>query len=153
MLERQKEYRRNNKEKVAEKEREWRNNNKEHIAKRNAEYKKERRQNDIQYKIACNLRSRVSAVVRGKIKSGSSVQDLGCSVKELKQHLESQFYSHPETGETMTWDNYSLKGWHIDHVKPLASFDLSNREQFLKVCHYTNLQSLWAEENLRKSNK
>ncbi len=57
------------------------------------------------------------------------------------------------TKDTMTWDNYGLYGWHIDHIKPLASFDLTDREQFLEACHYTNLQPLWAEENLSKGNK
>jgi hypothetical protein len=53
----------------------------------------------------------------------------------------------------MTWDNYGMYGWHIDHINPLSSFDLSDRNQFLEACHYTNLQPLWAQDNLIKSNK
>ena len=53
----------------------------------------------------------------------------------------------------MSWDNWALDGWHIDHIKPLSSFNLENREELKKACHYTNLQPMWAEDNLRKGSK
>ena len=102
---------------------------------------------DIQYKLSGNLRSRLRRTINGNYKSGSAVKDLGCSVKELKIYLESKF----QPG--MSWDNWSRDGWHIDHIKPLASFDLTDRQQFLEACHYTNLQPLWAKENLSKGEK
>jgi hypothetical protein len=80
-------------------------------------------------------------------KSGSAVKDLGCSIEECKKYIESQFK------ESMTWENWGVYGWHLDHKIPLDSFDLTDREQFLKACHYTNLQPLWAKENLSKGNK
>lgn len=80
-------------------------------------------------------------------KSGSAIRDLGCSMEELKVYLESKF----QPG--MSWDNYSFTGWHIDHIIPLSSFDLTDPEQFKQACHYTNLQPLWAEDNFKKSNK
>lgn len=79
-------------------------------------------------------------------KTGSAVRDLGCSIKELKQRLESQF----QPG--MTWDNYGVY-WHIDHIVPLASFNLTNREELLKACHFSNLQPLTVRENLKKGEK
>ena len=65
----------------------------------------------------------------------------------LENNLESKFQSG------MTWDNWALDGWHIDHIKPLASFDLTDRNQLLEACNYTNLQPLWAKDNLSKGAK
>ncbi len=93
------------------------------------------------------LRRRLHHALKGNAKTGSAVRDLGCSIDELKLHLESKF----KPG--MTWENHSLLGWHIDHIKPLASFDLTNRDELLKAIHYTNLQPLWAEENMKKGSK
>ena len=53
----------------------------------------------------------------------------------------------------MSWDNWSIKGWHIDHIRPCSSFDLSDPTQQKECFHYTNLQPLWASENLKKNNK
>jgi hypothetical protein len=103
--------------------------------------------NDTSRKLSKRLRTRISDAVAGRAKIGSAVCDLGCTIDELKTHLESLF----QTG--MTWDNYGHKGWHIDHIVPLCSFDLSDLDQFKKACHYTNLQPLWAIDNLRKSSK
>jgi len=63
------------------------------------------------------------------------------------KHIEAQFKSG------MTWENWSRTGWHLDHIKPLSSFDLSDRAQFLEACHYTNYQPLWAKDNLIKGKK
>lgn len=102
----------------------------------------QRRRNSVTATLANNLRSRLRLAIKNQQKAGSAVADLGCSISELKQHLESQF----QTG--MNWQNYGQ--WHIDHIQPLASFNLEDREQFLAANHYTNLQPLWAEDNLRK---
>jgi len=123
-------------------------NNKQKISKRRKKYF----QNNASARISSNLR-RINTAIRGKRKSGSAIKDLGCTVRELKKYLEAQFYKNTETGEMMTWDNYGLYGWHIDHIQPLASFDLVDREQFKRSCHYTNLQPLWAKENLSKGDR
>ncbi|MHA2428007.1 MAG: hypothetical protein ACXADB_08290, partial [Candidatus Hermodarchaeia archaeon] len=104
------------------------------------EYERRRYNNNIQVRLAANLRSRLYAALNGRAKTGSAVKDLGCSVEELKTHLEAQFESW------MTWDNYGTE-WEIDHIKPLHMFDLEDRKQFLEVCHYTNLRPLLAETN------
>jgi len=109
------------------------------------DYEKNRRKNDIQFKLTGNLRSRLNIAIKTDIKKGSAIKDLGCSVQELKQYLETKF--QPD----MSWDNWNLYGWHIDHIIPLSKFDLTNREQFLKACHFSNLQPLWAKDNLNKA--
>jgi hypothetical protein len=103
--------------------------------------------NDVFYKIRKVLRSRLYQAIKYNFKSGSAVRDLGCSIPRFKIYLESKFQ------EGMSWENWGVYGWHIDHIKPLSKFNLENREDFLKVNHYTNLQPLWAEENLKKNDK
>lgn len=94
--------------------------------------------------LARSLRDRVRHILkRGKGKRpGSAVRDLGCSLEFFRGYIEAKFDS------PMSWDNYG--GWHLDHIKPLARFDLSNREQFLQAVHYTNYQPLWAADNWKK---
>jgi Fe2+ transport system protein B len=111
------------------------------------QHNNQRKKIDINYRLACCLRTRLWNAIKYNQKIGSAVQDLGCSVPELKTYLESKFQ------EGMTWENWSRTGWHIDHIIPLDSFNLQNREEFLKACHYTNLQPMWAEKNISKRNK
>lgn len=113
---------------------------------RQSEYQKNKKSVDVQFKIASDIRTRLyiglKAVGTGKV--GCVVKNIGCSIEELKAHIEEQF----KPG--MSWDNWSRHGWHIDHIKPLSSFDLTEESQLIEACHYTNLQPLWAEENKKK---
>lgn len=111
------------------------------------EYNKKRTKADINYKLAKNLRSRFGNALNNNLKGGSAVRDLGCSMAEFKIHLESQFQ------EGMTWDNHTRDGWHMDHIRPLSSFDLTDPVQAKQASHYTNLQPMWAKENISKGNK
>jgi hypothetical protein len=72
---------------------------------------------------------------------------LGCPVEQFKSHLEKLWQSN------MTWENHGIDGWHIDHIIPCASFDLSKIEEQKKCFHYTNLQPLWGRENQSKGKK
>jgi len=129
-----------------EKQRQYYENNKETCNKQSAAYKAKKRRTDINERLRHGLRARLRAALKNGQKKGSAVRDLGCSIEDLKTHLESQF----QPG--MSWDNYGLKGWHIDHIEPLSKFDLTNCKEFKQACHFSNLQPLWAEDNLRKSN-
>lgn len=110
----------------------------------------QRRFIDPQYRMAHILRNRLTYIFRRK-KTGSAVKDLGCSLEYFIKYMESKFYPHPRTGEKMTWENHGE--WHVDHIVPLAAFDLTKRDHVIFACHYTNLQPLWAEENLSKGAK
>lgn len=94
-----------------------------------------------------NLRSRISHALKRNSKFSHTLALLGCSIEDFKKYLESKFKSN------MSWENYGVKGWHIDHIKPCASFDLTNIEEQKRCFHYTNLQPLWAGEKLRKGSK
>ena len=148
-----KEYYQQNLEKRRQYHAEYREKHRKELLEKSIRYVKNRLEVDINYRLAHNLRIRSRAAVKGNFKSGSAVKDLGCSVDELKAYLESKFYVNPKTGEVMTWENWNFRGWHIDHIKPLADFDLTSREQYLEAAHYTNLQPLWAEQNLKKGKK
>lgn len=120
--------------------------NKKRINDRQSKQRTKRKQTDPSFRIACNLRTRIAKVVRRDTKGGSTIRDLGCTIDDLKTWLESTFTPG------MSWDNYGTE-WHIDHVKPLVSFDLTNRLEFLQACHFTNLQPLWAFDNLSKGSQ
>lgn len=114
-----------------------------------ARYEFSRKKTDVVFKLRLALRKRIQKAIRNNQKAGSAVSDLGCSVPHLKLHLEL-FWD-----EGMSWDNYGYgeDKWNIDHTIPLSSFNLAERSQFLKACHYTNLQPMWQKDNFMKSNK
>lgn len=115
--------------------------------KAKTKWNKKRRHTDPVFKLAVLLRRRTLLALKAKkfTKTNTLHQYLGCSCSELKAHLESQF----KPG--MTWENHSLRGWHIDHIIPISS--ASTPEELYKLCHFSNLQPLWATENLKKSDK
>lgn len=122
----------------------YRQENKAKILEKSKEWQRKKLATDLNYRIASNLRKRLGKAIKRNDKKGSSVRNLGCSIDALKKYLELKF----KPG--MTWDNWSVKGWHIDHIRPLSSFDLTDIDQFNLAVHYTNLQPLWATENLLK---
>lgn len=107
-------------------------------------YQRERYAEDTVYKLTQILRSRLTAAIRNKSKRGSAVKLLGCSIEDAMIHLENQF------AEGMSWANHSLRGWHIDHIVPLSAFNLEDPTELAAACHYTNLQPLWATDNISK---
>jgi len=138
-----KEYR----EEHIEKTKQYRLKHKKEFRKYIREYLKKRKEVDINFKIICNLRVRLNKTIRNNQKRGTTLLLVGCSIEYLRKYLESQFK------KGMLWSNYGLYGWHIDHIKPCCQFDMSKPSEQRKCFHYTNLQPLWAEENLRKSDK
>ena len=125
----------------------WRKENREKLTKKNLIYEKNRKMVDPEFKLVKILRSRLnSALNRRNIQKGFSTMELtGCELPFLKEYLEAKFT------EGMSWKNHG--DWHIDHIKPCCSFDLKNEEEQKKCFHYTNLQPLWATENLTKGGK
>ena len=159
---RDREYHMKNKEKRNEWSKNWRLKNLEYVAERNRKHQQDpknrdkyraywrkslkKKLTDPNKKLKHYLRCRIGDFLRGENKSNeSSLNLLGCSIEECWKYLESKFQSG------MTRKNYGL--WHVDHIKPCSSFDLTDPEQ-QKICfHYKNLQPLWAEDNLKKGTK
>lgn len=109
-----------------------------------AEWKRKQRREDPNFKIKENIRRRIRDVLMGGSKSAATMILMGCSMDELKAHLESQWLSG------MSWNNYGVHGWHIDHIIPCAAFDLTKPEEQLRCFNWKNLQPLWAIDNWRK---
>jgi len=152
----QKAYQEANKDKIREQKKAYREYNKDKMKayyeankdKLNAynnSYIKERKKNDTLFKLKCNLRNRIYLSIKNKgyTKKSKTYQILGCTYKEFKEHIERQFT------KGMSWDNQGE--WHLDHIYPVSL--AKNEEELIKLNHYTNFQPLWAEENLKKSNK
>jgi len=142
-------YKEEHKEEIKKSKKKYNQEHKKEINNRNKKYITRRKKVDIQYKLAISLRCRLGIALKKRYKSGSAVKDLGCSIEYLKKHLESQFLPG------MSWNNWGNKerDWSIDHVKPLSKIDLTDREQFLMACHYTNLQPMWHIDNMKKGNR
>lgn len=144
-------YQSKNREKLRKGQKAWYDrtkNDPEYVAQRRAR-QRQRRADDPQFRLGENLRGRVGSAIKkvDGTKCGKTLELTGCSIDELREHLESQFT------EGMSWDNYGMYGWHIDHIKPCAKFDLTVDSEQRECFHYTNLQPLWAEDNLRKAAK
>jgi hypothetical protein len=103
-----------------------------------------RYRSNIQHRLRVTLGNRLRELLKAGQANGGHIIDLiGCTIPELMVHLEARF------AEEMAWNNYGAV-WHIDHIRPCASFDLTNLEQQKSCFHFSNLQPLFAQENLRK---
>jgi hypothetical protein len=143
-------------EKRKPKYRKYYQDNKEEIKSKAREYKKENwdkiaheRKHNPKVKLPHAIGRTINNQLKkaGAKKSQATAKYLGCTIAELMTHLENQFQ------EGMSWNNHGLYGWHIDHIRPCASFDLTDKKQAKQCFHHTNLQPLWAEDNLRKGAK
>lgn len=108
------------------------------------------RMKDPVFRITRNLRSKLRMALLHNVKSGGTINNLGCSVPELKKHIESKFYDRGD-GTKMTWGNYGKSGWQIDHIVPLIMLRYGKTAE--ELSHYSNIQPLWPEDNLRKRQK
>lgn len=138
-----KKYRQENKERVKEYQKHWYEENKERVKERTRKYKKKQWQSDPIFRLKNNLRRRTARAFRdeGFSKNSKTKEMLGVEWEIVKKHIERQFT------KGMNWDNYGE--WHIDHIIPLSS--AKTEEEVVKLCHYSNLQPLWAEDNFSKS--
>lgn len=163
ILKKRREYVEKNKEKINLAKQQYYQQNREHLCLKGRENRKKRKKKineynnkcykeDIEFRLGKLFRTRLNEVLRKNLatKKESSFKLLGISVTGLVKHIESLWTSG------MSWDNYGQwrvgqpMTWHIDHIKPCNAFDLTDPEQ-QKICfHYTNLQPLWAIDNIRK---
>ena len=139
--------------KAVEKTRRWVAANKERHLAWVRNYRIRKLHEDPAYKAKLAMRRRFYMALRNQvydgwsIRSGEAVRLLGCTMAEFVSHIESLWLPG------MNWSNWSRGGWHIDHILPLAAFDLTEDSQRQKACHYTNLRPLWAKDNLAKGSK
>lgn len=110
------------------------------------EKRRNRRRDNPNYRLYCNLRKRVSKVIKGESKAFRSLELLGCSVEEYRKWIEWQFM------DKMSWENHG-KFWHVDHVTPCASFNIQDPEEQLKCFNWKNCHPMKASDNLRKKDK
>ena len=128
---------------------EYREKNSDRIRIVKRTYEKTRKHNDPLYKLISNFRTAIYQVLKENNigKNGHYFEILGYTPEELISHIEKQFK------DGMTWDNYG--DFHIDHKIPISSFNIKEigDSEFMKCWSLSNLQPMWGEENIRKSNK
>jgi hypothetical protein len=142
-----KQYRGNNLDLEKRRWKEYYEKNKNELIKKSSKKTKEKRNTIILEKLKHNVRNRLLSFIKVKNirKNGKTFDIIGCSPEFLKEHLGKQFI------EDMTWENYGYYGWHIDHKIPLSS--AKTEEELYKLCHFTNLQPMWALDNIKKGSK
>lgn len=139
------------KENKAEVNKKWREKNPDKVKKWQEDNRdkvntnKRKRREDASNRLVHNMRNRVWKALIGQAKKDRTMELVGCTPEFLMKYLEKRFKSG------MTWDNYGE--WHVDHIKPCASFDLTKEEEQRRCFHYTNLQPLWGTENISKGAK
>lgn len=143
------EWREDNKERLKEYQKKWREENRDKLRKTKRDYERNRKSRDPLYKLISNFRTAIYTVLKESNvdKYGNYFDILQYTPEELIIHLEKQFK------DDMTWDNYGV--WHVDHKLPITSFDIQEMgdEEFMKCWCLDNLQPMWGDENIRKSNK
>jgi hypothetical protein len=137
-------YREENREHLRAYHEEWRTGNEEHKAKRREYFngwRADKMASDPRYRAIKSIRDRLYSCLRScrQLKNNSTLKLIGCSKAELVAHLESQFLPG------MSWENYSWETWHIDHIRPIATFE---DPQDPECWHYSNLRPRWADENI-----
>ena len=127
--------------------RKWREANREAARAASKKAIKERSARDPIFRLRRNLQSRLGAALRNQntTKDSTTMKLVGCTLQHLVSHLEEQFT------EGMTWENYGE--WHVDHIRPCASFDLSDEAQRKECFNWKNLQPLWGLENIQKGDQ
>lgn len=159
-----KKWRESNKEYISEKSKKWYSNNKEYrkeylkeyreknidkIRKTKRNYERHRKSTDPIYKLINNFRTAIYQVLKENNvhKNGHYFEVLQYTPNELISHLENQFK------DRMTWDNYG--DWHVDHILPISIHNIQEigDDEFMKCWSLGNLQPMWGEDNIKKSNK
>lgn len=141
--EKRKIYYQKNIEKEREQRKKYYHKNKETERKKNDEWKKNNLKTNPLERIKKNIRDRIREYLTGKNKSKRTFDIIGLDKEKFKSYIENKFT------EGMSWENYGQ--WHLDHIKPLCLSE--NEEDLIKLNHYTNLQPLWSEDNLKKNRK
>jgi hypothetical protein len=145
----QREYRLKNKERIKEYQKKYRLKNKKYLKKwriKNIErirnWENNKYKTDINFKLRKNCRNRIRKVLKGINKSASTMELIGCTIEELRKHIESKFEPW------MTWENHGL--WDVDHIEACANFDLTDPVQQRICFHWSNLQPLEHIANIQK---
>jgi hypothetical protein len=145
LIEKQKQYHQDNREIRLEHQKQYRKDNREYFTEYKKQWQRRKRKTDplFRFRKSVGVRTHIAFKRKSWIKGGGTEKLLGCDWETAFNHIESQFESW------MNWDNHGE--WHIDHIIPLSS--ATTKEEMKKLCHYTNLQPLLAEENLSKGDK
>jgi hypothetical protein len=133
----------NNIDSEREKNKKYYHDNKEVLRKRNNKWKNDKRKNDGFYRMKINLRHRIREYLLGESQGKRTMEIVGLDKMNFKLYIENKFV------DGMSWENYG--DWHLDHIIPLCTG--KNNQEVLALNHYTNLQPLWAIDNLKKNRK